>query len=196
VFFSSEVQKSPLGEIVYCYVSQIFKRLRACPFSYSLRSKVSSLIDGGGLFFPGDFLEGEGCAQEVFGELAAAFDVVGGDGFFSSVEIEAAVLPIEKVTGFLFGEEFAGDKGLDEVVAEEFGEGVEGLCGGSGEKMEESGLVEESAGAENVKIRVKYEVIAEGLDACDGGEFALAGGGHVELDTHQSRRDSVAVRNR
>ena len=84
-------------------------------------------------------------------------------------------------TGFVFGEEFVGDEGLDEAVAEEFGEGLEGLCGGGGEKVEGAGLIEESAGAENVKVRVKYEVIAEGLDAGDGGEFAF---GKVELEAH------------
>ena len=47
--------------------------------------------------------------------------------------------------------------------------------------MEGAGLIEESAGAENVKVRVKYEVIAKCLDAGDGGEFAF---GLVELKAH------------
>ena len=47
--------------------------------------------------------------------------------------------------------------------------------------MEGAGLIEESAGAENVKVRVKYEVIAECLDTGDGGEFAV---GQVELKAH------------
>ena len=111
----------------------------------------------------------------------AAVDVVCGDGFFSGVEVEAAVFPVEEVAGFLFGEEFVIDEGQDEAVAEEFGEGVERLCGGGGEKMEGAGLIEESAGAENVKVRVKYEVIAECLDTGDGGEFAV---GLVELKSH------------
>ena len=89
------------------------------------------------------------------------------------------MFPVEEVAGFLFGEEFVGDEGLDEAVAEELGEGVEGLCGGCGEEVEESGLIEEPAGAEDVKVRVKYEVIAECLDAGDGGEFAV---GEIELE--------------
>ena len=89
------------------------------------------------------------------------------------------MFPVEEVAGFVFGEEFVGDEGLDETVAEEFGEGLEGLCGGGGEKMERAGLIEESAGAENVKVRVKYEVIAEGLDAGDGGELTV---GEIELE--------------
>ena len=91
------------------------------------------------------------------------------------------MFPGEEVAGFLFGEEFICDEGLDEAVAEEFGEGVERLCGGGGEKMEGAGLIEESAGAENVKVRVKYEVIAKCLDAGDGGEFAV---GQVKLKSH------------
>ena len=47
----------------------------------------------------------------------AAVDVVCGDGFFSGVEVEAAVFPVEEVAGFLFGEEFVIDEGLDEAVA-------------------------------------------------------------------------------
>jgi len=137
--------------------------------------------DGGGFFFPGDFLQGEGGAQEILGELAAAIDVVGSDGFFTGVEVEAAVFPVEEITGFLFGEELVGDKGLDEAVAEEFGEGVEGLCGCGGKEMEAAGLIEESAGGEDVKVRVEHEVVAEGLDAGDGGEFAF---GQVELEAH------------
>ena len=91
------------------------------------------------------------------------------------------MFPVEEVAGFLFGEEFVIDEGLDEAVAEELGEGVERLCGGGGEKMEGAGLIEESAGAENVKVRVKYEVIAKCLDAGDGGEFAV---GQVKLKSH------------
>ena len=47
---------------------------------------------GGGV--PGDFLEGEGMAQEIFNETFAAFGVVGWDGFFAAVvDVEAGMLP-------------------------------------------------------------------------------------------------------
>ena len=91
------------------------------------------------------------------------------------------MFPIEKVTGFPFGEEFVGDKGLDEAVAKEFGEGIKGLCGGGREEVEAAGLIEESAGAEDVKMGMEYEVIAEGLNAGDGGEFSV---GEIELKAH------------
>ena len=43
---------------------------------------AGTVDDGGGLFVPCDFLEREGGAQEVFGELAPAIDVVCGDKSF------------------------------------------------------------------------------------------------------------------
>jgi hypothetical protein len=49
-------------------------------------------------------------------------------GFVSCVEVEAAVLPGEEVAGFPIGEQFVVDEGVDEAVAEEFGESLEGLC--------------------------------------------------------------------
>jgi hypothetical protein len=111
--------------------------------------------------------------------LAAAVDVFRGDGFLSGVEVEAAVFPSEEIAGFFLGEEFVADEGCDEPVAEEFTECFEGLGGGSGEEVEAAGLIEESAGGTNVKMRVKYEVVAERLDAGDGGEFTV---GEVELE--------------
>jgi hypothetical protein len=45
---------------------------------------------GGGV--PGDLLEGEGMAEEIFGEAFASVAVVGGDGFFAAVmDVEAGV---------------------------------------------------------------------------------------------------------
>ena len=145
---------------------------------------AGTVNDGGGFFFPGDFLERKGCAQEVFSELAAAVAVVCGDGFFSGVQVEAAVFPVEEVAGFLFGEKFVVDEPADEAVAEEFGEGVEGGFRNGGKEVEEAGLIEDAAGAENVDVRVPHKVVAKGLDAGDGGEFALRRRWVVELEAH------------
>jgi len=142
---------------------------------------AGAVDDGGGFFFPGDFLQGERRPQEVFGELAAAIDVVRGDGFLSGVEVEAAAFPGEKIAGFFPGEELVADKSCDEAVAEEFGEGLEGMGGWSGEEMEAAGLIEESAGAEDVDVWMEYEVVAKCLDAGDSGEFSV---GQVELKAH------------
>ena len=116
---------------------------------------AGAVDDGGGFLLPGDFLQGERRPQEVLGELAAAIDVVGGDGFLSGVEVEAAVFPGEEIAGFFPGEKLVADKGCDEAVAEKFGEGVEGMGGGGGEEMEAACLIEESAGAEDVDVRME-----------------------------------------
>jgi hypothetical protein len=145
---------------------------------------AGAVDDGGGFFFPGDLLQGEGGAQEVFGEVSSALYVVRGDGFFSGVEVETAVSPGKEVAGFPFCEQFVVDEPADEAVAEEFGEGVEGGFRNGGKEVEEAGVVEEAAGAEDVKMRMPYKVIAEGLDAGDGGEFALCGSGEAELGAH------------
>ena len=45
----------------------------------------------------------------------------------------------ERIAGFFFGKEFVAYEGLD---------------GGGGKEMEAAGLIEESAGAEDVKVRM------------------------------------------
>ena len=36
-----------------------------------------------------------------------------------------------------------------------------------------------------MEVGVEYKIVAEGLDAGDGGEFAIAGGGEIELDVYE-----------
>ncbi len=55
---------------------------------------LGTVDDGLGGGAPGDFLEGEGMAEETLGEASAAGGVVGGDGFFAAVvDVETAVFP-------------------------------------------------------------------------------------------------------
>jgi hypothetical protein len=61
---------------------------------------AGAVDDGLGPGVPVDFLEGEWGAQEVFGEVLAAFGVAGGDGFFAAVDVEAAVFPREEIGDF------------------------------------------------------------------------------------------------
>lgn len=56
--------------------------------------------------FLGDFLQREGRAQQIHGEPPAPLHIVGGDGFLSGVEAEAAVFPPEQLAGFLCADEF------------------------------------------------------------------------------------------
>jgi len=69
-----------------------------------------------------DFLEREWGAQKILCQALAAFGVAGGDGFFPAVDVEAAVFPGEKLGDFLGAEEFALAEGLEEPVAEKFGD--------------------------------------------------------------------------
>ncbi len=57
--------------------------------------------------------------------VGAAFGVAGGDGFFSAVEVEAAVFPRKEIGDLVGAEVFAVAEDLEEAVAEEFGDGGE-----------------------------------------------------------------------
>ncbi len=90
---------------------------------------LGAVDDGLGGGVPGDFLEGEGMAEEIFGEPFASGGVVGGDGFFATVvDTEPGVFPREEV-GELFGaDEFSVAEGVEEAVAEEFAGIFEKRC--------------------------------------------------------------------
>ena len=124
------------------------------------------------------FSRENGRAQEILGEAAAAFDVVGGDGFLPGVEAEAAVFPGEELAGFLFADELFAQQGVEEAVAEEFGERLDGF---DGHEVEAAFAVDEPGGGEDVEVGVEDEVVAEGLHGGDGGELAV---GEVEAGAH------------
>ncbi|MDA0766719.1 MAG: hypothetical protein O3A92_07845 [Verrucomicrobia bacterium] len=59
---------------------------------------LGAVDDGLGRGVPGDLLEGERVAKEIFGEALATGFVVSGDGLFAAVvDREAGVLPGEEV---------------------------------------------------------------------------------------------------
>ena len=87
---------------------------------------LGAVNDGLGAGVPGDFLEGEGMAEEIFGEAFAPGAVVGGDGFFAAlVNVKAGVLLGEQVGEFLRADEFGFAQGMEEAMAEEFDGGCE-----------------------------------------------------------------------
>ena len=113
-----------------------------------------------GLFDPGDFLEGEGGAEEVFRKSLAPGDVVGGDGLVARIQIEAAVFPIEELAGLFLADEFFAKQDCDEAVAEEFGERFEGL---HRYFVEAPFAIVEAGGGEDMEVRVKDEVYFSAL---------------------------------
>ena len=131
--------------------------------------------DGLGGRVPGDLLKGEWMAEEIFGEAFAAFGVVGGDGFFAAVvDVEAGMFPGEEVGEAAGADVFAIAQGLEETVTKEFDGGREVF---GGHAVEAAVGSEEAVGGEDVEVRVKDEVVAEGVDGGDGSEFAI---GEVE----------------
>ena len=128
---------------------------------------------GGGV--PGDFLEGEGMAEEILGETLATSGVVGGDEFFAAVvDVEAGVFPGEEVGELLWTDEFGVAEGVEEAVAEEFDGGSE-ILGGHAVEATVGG--EEAVGSQDVEMRVEDEVVAKGVEGGDGSDAAL---GEVE----------------
>ena len=124
---------------------------------------------GGGV--PGDFLEGERMAEQIFRETLATGGVVGGDGLFAAVvDIEAGVFPGEEVGEFGGADEFGVAEGVEEAVAEEFDGGSE-VFGGHAVEAAVGG--EESVGGKDVEVGVEDEVVAEGVDSGDGSDAAL-----------------------
>ncbi len=118
--------------------------------------------------------------EEVFGEAFAAGAVVGGHGFFTTVvDIEARVFPGEEVGELAGTDEFGIAQGVEEAVAEEFDGGSE-VFGGHAVEAAVGG--EESICGENVEMGVEDEVIAEGVDSGDGGEFSIR---EIEADAER-----------
>jgi hypothetical protein len=132
---------------------------------------LGAVDDGLGGGVPGDFLEGEGMTEQIFGEALAAFGVVGGNGFFAAVvDVEAGVFPEEKVGEFFRADVFAVAESLEETMAEEFDGGGEVF---GGHAVETAIRGEEAVGSEDVEVRVEDQVVAEGVDGGDGSEFAI-----------------------
>lgn len=69
-----------------------------------------------------------------------------------------------------FADDLLVEEGRDEAVAEEFGEALEGL---DGDLMKATFAVVETSGRQDMKVRMEYEIVAEGLDGGDGGELAV-----------------------
>lgn len=88
---------------------------------------AGTVDDTAGGLVPCDLFERERGAEEVLGQAAAAFDVVGRDRFVSGVEVESAVFPAEKVAEFLLADEFLPAQCLQKAVAKQFCQRLDGL---------------------------------------------------------------------
>ena len=105
------------------------------------------------------------------------------------MDVKAAVFPGEEVGYFVVADEFGGVEGVEELVAEEFGELSQAVIG---QTVEAALVVEEPMGGEDVEVWVEDEGVAERVHGGGGGEatvrevehgakgVAQAGGGGVE----------------
>ena len=127
--------------------------------------------DGFGGGVPGDFLEGERMTEEVLGEAFSACSVVGGYDFLAPVvDVEAGMFPGEEVVEFLGADESGLAQGVQEAVAEEFDGGGHGFLRHA---VESAVGGEESVGGKDVEVRVKDEVVAEGVDGGNGSDASV-----------------------
>jgi len=155
----------------------------------SVPGLAGAVDDGARLRIPGDFLEREWGAQQILGQPLTTLEVVGADEVGIGVDVEAAVFPGEEVGDFVVADEFGGVEGVEESVAEEFGELGEAVIG---QTVEAALVIEEPMGGEDVEVGMEDEVVAERVDGGGGGEAAVrevehgaegvaqAGGGGVE----------------
>ena len=127
--------------------------------------------DGFGGGVPGDFLEGERMAEQIFRQTLATGGVVGGDGLFAAVvDVEAGVFPGEEIGEFGGADEFGVTESVEKAVAEEFDGGRE-VFGGHAVEAAVGG--EESVGGKDMEVGVEDEVVTEGVEGGDGSDAAL-----------------------
>ena len=110
------------------------------------------------------------------------------------MDVKAAVFPGEEVGYFVVADEFGGVEGVEEVVAEEFGELSQAVIG---QTVEAALVIEESMGGEDVEVWVEDEGVAESVHGGGSGEatvreieegtkgVAQAAGGGVEEVSEQ-----------
>ena len=112
-------------------------------------------------------LKRERGAQQVLRKVLASGDVVRGDGFGAVIDVETAVPPGQEVGEFGGADELGLAQGVEEAVAEKFGD-----RGGAFRRhaVEAALFVEEPVGGQDVKVRVEDQVIAEGMDGGGGGD--------------------------
>ena len=93
-----------------------------------------------------------------------------GDGFVSGIEMKTAVVPAQKLAHLFLADEFFPAQGGQEPVAEEFFQRLDAF---HGHFVEPACGIDQPGSGQHVKMRMKYEVIAEALNPGNGSQFAL-----------------------
>ena len=75
--------------------------------------------DGLGLGVPGHFLKGYGRAEKILGESFEGLCVVGADGGFALIDVEAVVLPTKEFVGLTGRDPLEFQQSVEHVVTED-----------------------------------------------------------------------------
>jgi hypothetical protein len=98
------------------------------------------------------------------GEPFEGLPVVGSDGSFALVDVEAVVVPAEELVGLARGNPLQFEETMEHAVTEELGEW---LATGAPDEVELVRLIEDTSSGEAMDVRVVGEVVAEGVDSED-----------------------------
>lgn len=123
-----------------------------------------------GRFVPGDFFERKGRAQQILRQSFPPFDIVGRDGFLPGIKAETAVGPGEELAELALADEFFPAQQGEETVAEEFGKRFESL---NRQDVEAPRPIHQPGGGEHVEVRMKIQVVPEGLHGGDGRKLSI-----------------------
>lgn len=126
--------------------------------------------NGLGLCVPGHFLEGYGRSEEVLSQPFDGLAVVGADGGFSLIDVEAMVLPSEQLVGLSGRDPLEVQQSVEDFVAENLGEL---LATGAANEVELEVCVKDASGGEAMNVWMVGEVVAEGVDGEDDSGSAI-----------------------
>lgn len=146
--------------------------------AFGVMMPLGAIDDGftGGV--PGDFLEGERMAQQVFSESLATAVVVSIDEIVAAVvNVKSGMFPTEQITQFVRTDEFLFLEDSEEAMAKQLGhrtdsslqQAVKAPVGGK-----------QAVSDEHVQMGMEDKVIAKSMNCGDGPDFAF---GKTELQT-------------
>ncbi len=124
---------------------------------------AGAVDNGAATFFDLHLFHGEGVADDVLGEPFEVFALVGLDAV-AAMHVEAGVDPAAQHPGAFGREESLFEQEGNDTRPEHFFERLEGGLGGD---MELAGAHEQAVGDKGVKVGVKVEILAEGVDGHD-----------------------------
>lgn len=126
---------------------------------------------------PGDFLEGERMAEQVFRKSLAAAVVVRSDEVISPVvNVESRMFPTEQIAQFVRAGEFLFPEDGEEAMAKQLGHRADGSVRQAVKAPVGS---KQAVSDEHVEMGMEDEVIAKSMNCGDGSDFAY---GKIELE--------------